>query len=305
MKARITLGTRGSALALRQVELVSNALAGAWPGLEIAVEKIVTSGDRKVDLSLARATPGGAKGMFTREIEEVLQAGRIDVAVHSLKDLPGQTTPGLAIVAVLPRAMPADMLISREGWGLAEMPEEAVVGTSSVRREMQLRRLRPDLHIRELRGNVPGRLRKLREDAGLNAIVLAAAGLERLGYLAEPGKLEGLRAVSLSKQLLPAVGQGIVALQGRADDAETVQCLRALNHAPTWICMCAERELLRLLDGDCNLPVGARTRLEDAELWLEALVFDPATGEARKAAGAGPAAEPERLAQAIYEDLYE
>lgn len=302
MKQKIVLGTRGSALALRQVELVSAALRTAWPELEIGVETITTSGDRDVNLSLVRATPTGAKGLFTREIEEVLRAGRIDVAVHSLKDLPGQMVTDLAVVAVLPRAPSGDTLISREGFTLASLPEGATLGTSSVRREKQLTRLRPDLRIVELRGNVPTRLQKLRDQPELHGIVLAEAGLHRLGYSADTERLEGLQAVSLAEHIFPAVGQGIVALQVRADDGGTATVLAGMNDSATWIIARAEREFLRLLDGDCRLPVGVRTRVEGDRLQMATQLFTG--GKCLEATEDGSSECPESVSVKLYNKLY-
>lgn len=303
-RVSVVAGTRGSALALAQMELLREALREARVAAELEVRKITTTGDGKVDLSLARATPAGAKGLFTREIEEALLSGMIDVAVHSLKDLPGVMSEGLLLAAVLPRAKSGDVLLTRRPGGLEGLPTGGVIGTSSVRRERQLQRLRPDLRIVELRGNVPTRLRKLEEQPELDGIVLAEAGLERLGYFAEPARIGALHWVSLADRLLPAIGQGVIAMQVRAGDDAMFSLLEPVRHEPTWICARAERELLRLLNGDCRLPVGARTMLEGRRLKMEALVFDLPDGAAREGCIEGDASDPEELAGRLHRQLY-
>ncbi len=295
MSARLVVGTRGSALALAQVELLRAALGDA---VELGVRKIATMGDQPLDPVAAKAVPAGVKGMFTREIEQALIDGTIDVAVHSLKDVPGITPAGLAIVAVLERASTADVLIAKSAPSLAALPPGARVGTASVRRERQLRWLRPDLEIVEHRGNVPTRLRKLAESSELDAIVLAEAGLARLGI----GVTEqGLVQSSLGNMLLPAIGQGAIALQIRARDSRAAALLAPANHDPTWLCIRAERELLRLLGGDCQMPVGARATLENGTLHLRAILFGEEGESPREADAQG--AEPEALAREVFEML--
>lgn len=292
MSARLVVGTRGSALALAQVELLRAALGGT---VELEVRKITTMGDQPVDPVAAKAVPAGVKGMFTREIEQALIDGAIDVAVHSLKDVPGITPAELAIVAVLERASTADVLIAKSAPSLAALPAGARVGTASVRRARQLRWLRPDLEIVEHRGNVPTRLRKLAESSDLDAIVLAEAGLARLGIgVTEHGLLQS----SLGNMLLPAIGQGAIALQIRADDTRAAALLAPANHEPTWLCIRAERELLRLLGGDCQMPVGALATLENDSLHLRAILFGK-DGEPPREADAH-SAEPEKLAQTVH-----
>jgi hydroxymethylbilane synthase len=216
----IILGTRGSALALAQVELTTRALAAAFPGMGIERKIFVTRGDQKLDLSLIRANEAGGKGLFTKELEDALLSGAIDVAVHSLKDLPGHNPPGLEVTAVLERAPTADLLITKSPQTLRELPQGALIGTSSVRRARQLQWLRPDLRIEEWRGNVQTRLRKLTERSEVTGIILAQAGLERLGYDLRSGALETEQgtffATSLAEDLLPAIGQGAIALQRRS-----------------------------------------------------------------------------------------
>ena len=258
----LIIGTRGSALALAQVDLTQAALAEAWPTLTVERRIFVTRGDQKLDLNLLRAGEAGGKGLFTKELEDALFAGTIDVAVHSLKDLPGHNPPGLEIAALLERAPTADTLLSRTPGGLDALPHGSRVGTSSVRRARQIGWLRPDIVIEEWRGNVPTRLRKLGERSDVAAIVLAEAGLRRLGYDVdlEGGQLtwEGgtFQASSLADKLLPAIGQGAIAIQARSDRREVIEVLARIRHAPTMIAIRAEREVQRLLAGDCSVPVG-------------------------------------------------
>jgi len=291
----LTLGTRGSALALAQAQLTLEALTRVHPETVALVRKFTTSGDRKLDLSLIKQTPAGAKGLFTKELETSLLEGEIDVAVHSCKDMPGEMPEGLVLAAVLERAATADILVTKTGDGL---PHNAHVATSSVRRARQLRFHRPDLVIEEIRGNVATRLRKLRESATLQGTVLAQAGLDRLGYSIRDGLLqtdEGTFHAQVA-DMLPAIAQGAIALQCRAADAPF---FAALNHEPTWRAVRAERELMRLLNGDCTLPVGVQTEPVGSGLRMRAILFG-AEGEAPCQADV-TAATPEALAQAVYE----
>jgi hydroxymethylbilane synthase len=305
---RFVLGTRASALALAQVELTRAALARALPELEIEVKTFITRGDQKLDLSLIRANEAGGKGLFTRELEEALLAGTIDAAVHSLKDLPGHNPPGLAITAVLERAPTADVLVSKAPGAFGDLPPDAVIGTSSVRRARQIRWLRPDLRIEEWRGNVQTRLRKLGENDRVHGIVLAQAGLDRLGYDCASGALEfapfRFHLSSLGEELLPAIGQGAIALQSRADRGEVAAILARIDHAPTHLAIRAERELQRLLSGDCALPVGVRTKLRDGLLRMDAILFSPDENAAPTLASAdGAATAPEQIAAQVFAQL--
>ncbi len=298
---RLILGTRGSALALAQVVLTRTALAGAWPDLAVEEQIFVTRGDKKLDLSLLRAGEAGGKGLFTKELEDALLAGTIDVAVHSLKDLPGQNPPGLALTAVLERASTADVLITKGLATLDDVPNGARIGTSSVRRSRQLQWLRPDLQIEEWRGNVPTRLRKLAERDDVAGIVLAKAGLDRLGCDFSDGKFT---VISLHEQLLPAIGQGAIALQTRADRAEVNAVLAAINHLPTFTCIRAEREVQRLLAGDCSLPVGVRTRLDGDTIEVRAILFGNENTAPAEAAFTGSASDPELAAREVFARLH-
>ena len=256
MIAKITLGTRGSELARAQALLVEKAILSAHPKVTIETKIIATRGDiaKVVDVQ------AGRKGLFTAEIERALLAGEVNVAVHSAKDLPSQTSTRAQIAAVLPRASIDDVLISKHSGGLAALPSGATVATGSVRRQRQLRWKREDLKVVDLRGNVPTRLRKLTENVW-DGIVLARAGLERLGFSAtqtEIGFQGGKFFLEIlpSEIFLPAGGQGIIALQIRAADQNTSALLAAVNDRETLLCLQAEREFLTQLHGDCNSPVG-------------------------------------------------
>ena len=297
---RLVLGTRGSARALAQVVLTRAALAKAWPSLVVEEQIFVTRGDKKLDLSLLRAGEAGGKGLFTKELEDALLAGTIDVAVHSLKDLPGQNPPGLALTAVLERASTADVMITKGIAAIADLPRGARIGTSSVRRSRQLQWLRPDLQIEDWRGNVPTRLRKLTERDDVAGIVLAKAGLDRLGCDFSDGKFT---VISLHEQLLPAIGQGAIALQTRADRDEVNTVLAAINHLPTFTCIRAEREVQRLLAGDCALPVGVRTRLDGDTLEMRGILFGKENAPPAEAFFTGPASDPESVAREVFARL--
>ncbi len=288
MIAKITLGTRGSELARAQTLLVEKAIRSVHPSVAIETKIIVTRGDNAnvIDLN------AGRKGLFTAEIERALLAGEVDIAVHSAKDLPSQTSPGAQIAAVLPRAPINDVLISKHSGGLASVPYGATVATGSVRRQRQLHWKRADLKVVDLRGNVPTRLRKL-ADNEWDGIVLARAGLERLGF--SPTRTEiGCEAgqfffeILSSEVFLPAGGQGIIALQIRADDQSTKALLESVSDRETLLCLRAEREFLSQLQGDCNFPVGVHATISNGKMKLRAQVFDgesPAPREAEVEGG--------------------
>ncbi|RME50729.1 MAG: hydroxymethylbilane synthase, partial [Caldilineae bacterium] len=259
-----TFGTRGSALARRQTDTVAEQLRAAFPQATIAVTVFSTRGDRELDKPLPQI---GGKGLFTAELEAALREGRIDLAVHSLKDLPTEDAPGLTIGAILPRQNPADVLISRDGYTLKTLPAGATVGTSSLRRAAQLLAHRPDLRILPLRGNVDTRLKKALDPAGpYDAILLAAAGLNRMG-LARHGGQQIPFAV-----MLPAPGQGAIAVQCRAGDETTLRALAHLDHLPTRQAVLAERAFLAGLGGGCSVPVGALGAVNGQTLTLHGVV---------------------------------
>jgi hydroxymethylbilane synthase len=297
------IGTRGSELALVQSRMVrsmllaeagrSGASGGATPEREIALEIIETSGDRFPDASLARI---GGKGVFTKEIEEALAQGRVDLAVHSLKDLPTEDRPGLVLAALLPREDARDVLVSRGGWGLAALPAGARVGTSSLRRRSQLLARRPDLHVEELRGNVPTRLRRV-DEGRYEAVIVAAAGLRRLG-------LEERITEALDESvMLPAPGQGILAIQIRADDVATLAAVRKLHDPVAAAEAAAERALLAGLGGGCLVPVAARAHVSGARIQLSGFVGHPSGRPTLRRATDGPVAEAESLGHALASEL--
>lgn len=271
--SRLVLGTRGSDLALVQARDAAARLHAAHPGLDVSEQIIRTTGDRRLDVRLSAPGPLD-KGLFTKELEEALLSGSVDVAVHSLKDLPTDQPAGLVVGAILERADHSDSLASKHAGGLHGLPDGAAVATSSLRRKNQLLAIRPDLRIVEIRGNVPTRLKKVAESAGsdaLDALVLASAALARLG----PGIVPDGLDVSTIAEMLPAPGQGAVAIECRADDVRTLALLAAIHHEPTARCVSAERELLRTLGGGCHMPLGALATIEDGRVRLVAGLFEP------------------------------
>lgn len=262
MKAKLTIGTRQSLLALWQSNHIAALLRKQYPKCEVVLKKIVTKGDRILDVPLAQI---GGKGLFTKEIEEDLLDGTIDLAVHSLKDMPTVLPEGLCLTAITERANVGDAFVSNKYGSFEELPLGAVVGTSSLRRKAQLLAKRPDLEIRDLRGNVDTRLCKL--DEGLyDAIILAAAGLERLGH--------GDRISSLisADVCLPAVGQGALAIEARTEDKEVRDMLSFLNDLTTKQATDAERAFLGLLEGGCQVPIGVHADVEGENIRIEAII---------------------------------
>jgi len=262
---RVRIGTRGSPLALRQAELVAEGLRRAWPGLVVELVPIRTSGDRLAHAHLAEV---GGKGLFVKEIEEALLDERIEAAVHSLKDLPAGLPPGLVLAAYPEREDPRDVLVRRSGGGLGDLPPGGRVGTASLRRRAQLVARRPDLVVEAIRGNVETRLRKL-DQIPYDAIVLAAAGLRRLG-LEPPGA-----TVLAPEEMLPAVGQGTLAIETREGDGETRRRVGALDHAETRAASAAERAFLAAIGGTCTTPLAAYARREGGSLTLDAFLATP------------------------------
>jgi hydroxymethylbilane synthase len=273
---RVRIATRKSALALWQTEHVAALLRACHPGLRVELVPLSTRGDEVLDRSLAAI---GGKGLFLKELEVAMLKGEADCAVHSLKDVPMELDGPFLLPAILERADPFDAFISPRWASLDALPPGAVVGTSSLRRQAQLRAVRPDLQLRDLRGNVNTRLAKL--DAGdYDAIVLACAGLERLGLG------ERIRARLAAPDWLPAPAQGAIAIECRADDAAAQALLAGLDHPPTRRCVEAERAMNRRLHGSCHVPVAAYAVLQDdGGMALQGLVGDAATGESVRAAG--------------------
>lgn len=263
-RREILVGTRGSDLALAQAGEVVSMLSESWPERTFTIRTVKTSGDRFSD----KAVPSIGIGVFTLELERALINRSVDLAVHSLKDLPTAQPEGLAITAVLKREDPRDVLISRSGTALAELREGARIGTGSVRRAAQLAAYRADFRVVSMRGNVPTRLEKL-ESMDLDAIVLAAAGLRRLGM--ESNITEYLEP----EIMLPAAGQGVVAIETRVRDSEVIEITRKLEDDTARIEILAERQLLELMGGGCHAPVGALARVEGDGIELRAVVAAP------------------------------
>ena len=263
MNRGLVIGSRGSRLALTQAEWVKTKLALLTPDLAVHVDIIKTTGDVKTEpLSVI-----GGKGVFTKELEDALLDGRIDIAVHSLKDLPTIIPETLTIAAICERADPRDALVLRsdndqDGATLATLPERAVVGTSSQRRLAQLKHLRRDVIVKDVRGNVDTRLRKL-DEGEYHALILASAGLRRMG---QEKRISGLIP---TEQMLPAVGQGAIGVETRADDKRAIGIVSALNHEPTALACTAERSFLRALGGGCQLPIAGYAVMQSHDL------FDP------------------------------
>lgn len=279
----LRIGTRGSILALAQAELTRRLLAEAHAvdEAEIAIVVISTSGDRITDRPLSEV---GGKGLFSKEIEAALVANEIDLAVHSSKDLASELPDGLALAAFLPREDVRDAFVSLHYGSLAELPEGAKLGSSSIRRAAQMLRARPDLEVVPFRGNVDTRLGKL--EAGVaDATLLAAAGLNRLG------RSNRITALLDPTEFLPAPAQGAIGIEVRADDTRTNELLAPLNHAPTATAIAAERGLLGTLDGSCRTPIGAFTQLNEASLTLSAEILSPDGREWYRESDSGPVAE--------------
>ena len=258
----VVIGTRTSKLALWQTHHIKQQLESYWPGLACRLETFVTQGDKTLDKPLPQI---GGKGLFTAELEAALRDGRIDLAVHSLKDLPIEEAPGLTLGAIGSRADVRDVLIAKNGWTLATLPPGAVVGTSSLRRQAQLLTHRPDLEVRSIRGNVDTRIGKVGDDE-YDAVVLAGAGVMRLAmdeFISQWLPLE---------VMLPAPGQGALAVQCRAQDRATHDLLATIDDENTRACTTAERSFLASLGGGCSLPVGAYAKMMNGEIYLAGLV---------------------------------
>lgn len=310
----LRIGTRGSDLALHQADVTEAALEAAFPDLKLERRIIKTTGDRRTDVSLAEVAKQEGifdKGVFIKELERALEDGTVDLAVHSLKDMPTVLEDGFELAAVLPRAGVRDVLITRDGLGLMELPEGARVGTSSVRRARQVEYLRPDVEVVDLRGNVPTRLKKVAHGQDHDAILLAEAGLVRLGYLLESPCHEGPETVVGFEQLTatrlpeeefyPAAGQGAIGLEIRWSDKQTRMLAKTIEHIPTWTCISAEREFLRLLDAGCHTPVGVFSTLKRGLIHMKARVFPEAGGEPKTSEATGD--DPHAVAKQLFTSL--
>jgi hydroxymethylbilane synthase len=312
----VLVGTRGSDLALVQATATEQALATAFPELRIERRVIVTTGDRRTDVSLSEVAKAEGifdKGVFIKELEDALDRGEVSLAVHSLKDMPTVLDARFELAAVLERAPVRDVLVSRRPGGLAALSTGARVATGSVRRARQIEWLRPDLHLLDLRGNVPTRLRKLAEEGDYDAILLAEAGLVRLGFLPETApagdseplaRIAGLWACRFDPaEFLPAAGQGAIGLEVRSDDPQARAWAQAIGHRETWQCVTAEREFLRLLEGGCHTPVGVFSTLDNGRLRLEARVFPETGGTPRHGSAEGPGDDPLGVGRELFNSL--
>ena len=261
-KKVITIGTRKSLLALWQSNYIKSRLENKYPDCEVRLQKIVTKGDKILDVPLSKI---GGKGLFTKEIETALLEGEADLAVHSLKDMPTKLPEGLCLTAITERAVVGDAFVSNKYNRFAELPAGAVLGTSSLRRKAQLLAKRPDLDIRDLRGNVDTRLRKL-DEGQYDAVILAAAGLTRLGYA------DRIKETLPCDFCIPAVGQGALAIECRADNKEVRTMLEFLNHPATKSCTDAERAFLGLVEGGCQVPIGVHADAEEDKMHITAII---------------------------------
>jgi hydroxymethylbilane synthase len=297
---KLRIGSRGSQLALCQANLISALLAAR--GHEVEIEIIHTTGDKITDVPLGQvgAKGGLGKGIFTKEIEEALAAGRVDLAVHSLKDLPTEIPPGFEIAAITERQDPRDAFCSRLYAKIEDLPRRARVGTSSLRRRAQLKAIRPDLDIHPLRGNVDTRLRKL-EQGEYDAIILASAGLKRLG------RTELIQQIIPAETMCPAAGQGALGIEIREGDAATRQHLEFLNDAAARAATTCERALLNRLGGGCQVPIGAFAEAgkDDriGKLHLEAIVADPDGLKLLRESRDGDLNHPEQLGNEVGQTL--
>lgn len=289
----VVIATRESALALWQARHVQSELRRLYPGLPVSILGMTTAGDRNLDSSLAKI---GGKGLFVKELEDALADGRADIAVHSVKDVPMHLPDGFALAAVLERADPRDAFVSNHFRSLAALPAGARVGTSSLRRECQLRTHFPKLVVEPLRGNVQTRLRKL-DDGQYGAIILAAAGLKRLGLA------NRITALLTPDQSLPAVGQGALGIECCSDRDDLFELLAPLTHQATQQCVYAERAFSRTLAGSCNVPLAGFAELSGTQLRLRGLVGAPDGSRIVRGETEGPATNAEALGIALAEEL--
>ena len=293
MKKTIKIGTRGSQLALWQANWVKSELENKNPGLAVEIIKIKTTGDKILDVPLAKV---GGKGLFVKEIEEALLRGDIDLAVHSMKDVPTDLPKELHLSAITEREDPRDALISKDKRLFNELPERAKIGTSSLRRQAQLLHIRPDFRIQQLRGNLDTRIRKLTTE-DLDAIIVAAAGVRRMGW---QDKITEYLSIDDS---LPAIGQGALGIECRIDDKETNNLLEPFNHLETSVCVKAERALLKKLEGGCQVPIAAYGIIKDKKINLIGLVASVDGTEMHKEKIEGKVEDAEKIGIELAEKL--
>lgn len=292
---KISIGTRGSKLALWQAEWVSSEIRKLKPDLEISLTKIKTTGDKIIDVPLAKV---GGKGLFVKEIEEALLRKDIDIAVHSMKDVPTDLPSGLHLAAICKREDPRDAFITQRPDinSIGDLPKGAVVGTSSLRRSCQLLNIRPDLRIVQLRGNLDTRLRKL-EEGQFDVVILAVAGIKRLGF---ESRITGILPIDIS---LPAVGQGAIGIECRRDDEFINNLISPLNDPETSVCVQAERAFLKKLEGGCQVPIAAYARIEGGSLVIDGLVGSLSGNRLIRGHTEGRKEECEELGTKLAEDI--
>jgi len=291
--SRLVIASRESALAMWQAEYIRDSLRALYPQTEVSILGMTTQGDQILDVTLSKI---GGKGLFVKELETALEDGRADLAVHSLKDVPMNMPEGFTLAAIGKREDPHDAFVSNQYENLAALPAGSVVGTSSLRRESQLRARFPHLQIEPLRGNVQTRLRKL-DEGQYAAIILAAAGLKRLGLGAR------IRNIISSEDSLPAVGQGALGIECRADRADVIALLQPLHHPDTAACVLAERAMSRALAGSCQVPLGGFAEVQNGTLRMRGFVASPDGQQMVRAESTGDAANPEALGNRIADAL--
>ena len=291
--SRLVIASRESALAMWQAEHIRDRLRALYPQTEVSILGMTTQGDQILDVTLSKI---GGKGLFVKELETALEDGRADLAVHSLKDMPMNMPEGFTLAAIGEREDPHDAFVSNQYENLAALPAGSVVGTSSLRRESQLRARFPHLEIEPLRGNVQTRLRKL-DEGKYAAIILAAAGLKRLGLG------NRIRALITSDDSLPAVGQGALGIECRADRADVIALLQPLHHADTAACVLAERAMSRALAGSCQVPLGGFAEVLNGTLRMRGFVASPDGKQMVRAESTGDIADPEALGNRIADAL--
>ena len=291
--SELRIATRSSPLAMWQAEDVARRLNELYPELKITLVKMKTSGDKLLDAPLAKV---GGKGLFVKELEAGILEGRADIAVHSMKDVPMDFPPGLELTLIMEREDPRDAFVSNRYNSLADMPAGAVVGTSSLRRQTQIRERYPQLTIDWLRGNVNTRLRKL-DEGQYDAIILASAGLLRLGFE------QRIRAPLEPEECLPAIGQGAIGIEVRSGDSAVKELLAPLAHAETTSRILAERALNQTLNGGCQVPVAGFAQLNDGRLYLRGLVGEPDGSKILRAEATGKIEQAEALGKKVAEDL--
>ena len=303
---KIVLGTRGSQLALAQAEIAKEVLSSSGLVEAIDIRIIKTTGDQRLDLRLNDSGKTFDKGLFTKELEQALLNKAIDLAVHSLKDLPTEPVEHLIVDAVLPREDPVDVLVSKIPGGLDALPKGSLIATGSPRRAQQITYLRPEIQVCDVRGNVPTRLEKLVRNREWSALILARAGLRRLQLAPEQERLGFLDTnlfVTDLTGLLPAAGQGAIAFQCRANDSSVRAILSRINDPVSWDCVRAEREFLRLVGGGCNVPIGVYARVIGDTMTLAAIVFE-AAGKMRQGSVVVPLKASLDAAQVLYRKIY-